>query len=216
MEFLSSQFTDDTSPLNLVMHSELSQKYGGDASQTPSYTVVKLPLRADEAFHEYRFDWTPGKVSFYVDGRFVDEMVDAKYVPSNPGKIIVSHWSNGNPLWSGGPPEEDAIMSVQYVKAYFNSTDPRRISAHKDRCRDRSAPNAVCDVPDQTRPPLVLAAEGDPAKPYFFSQDQSNNKTVNQTVYGEIESGRKSFASSLRHSTVALIAGISAVIAFVV
>ncbi|KAA8899763.1 glycoside hydrolase family 16 protein, partial [Sphaerosporella brunnea] len=177
MEFLGRQTNDTYSPVNLVMHSTLSSEYGGDASKTPTYKIVPLPFQANEGFHEYRFDWQPGIVSFYADGQQLTDMADQKYVPNVPGKIILSHWSNGQPLWSGGPPEEDAKMVVSYVKAYFNSSNPVRIKDHHQRCGIAPKEKAVCQIPDQMGPPKY----GDV---YFFHKDPSGNKVNNQSIFG--------------------------------
>ena len=196
MEFLSSQLNDTASSVNLVLHSSLSLSKGGDASGTPTFKVIQLPFEADKAVHEYRFDWQPHRVSFYADGQWLTDMTDEKYIPSAPGKIVLSHWSNGNKLWSGGPPEEDAFMLVQYVKAYFNTSNEERIKDHAGRCKDPSAANAICEVPGQNGPPIFGGSDTS-QRPYFFSQDASNNKTVNQTIHGEVESGKKGAAAPL-------------------
>ncbi|KAF8474011.1 glycoside hydrolase family 16 protein [Kalaharituber pfeilii] len=196
MEFLSSQFNDTTSPVNLVLHSVLSLENGGDASGTPTFKVIQLPFEADKGVHEYRFDWQPDKVTFYADGKWIADMTDKRYIPSAPGKIVISHWSNGHPHWSAGPPEEDAIMLVQYVKAYFNTTSEQRAKDHAERCIDPTAPNAICQIPDQKGPPKLARTPGE-ERTYFFSQDPGNNKTVDQPVWGDIESGRKSSAPKL-------------------
>lgn len=132
-------------------------------------------------------DWTPGSVSFYADGQFLAEMTDDQYVPSVAGKIVMSHWSNGNPQWSGGPPEEDAKMRVQYVKAYFNSTEPARQEDHRRRCEDAGdSETAICKIPDQLGPP------GEDV--YFFYKDETAPKAENQTIWATEE--EKSFAVS--------------------
>ena len=81
-------------------------------------------------------------------------MDEGGYVPSSPGKIVLSHWSNGQPLWSGGPPETDAKMLVSYVKAYFNSSDPARQKDYAQRCK-ASDQSATCPVPDLSGPPTA-------------------------------------------------------------
>jgi len=43
-----------------------------------------------------------------------------------PGHTVMNHWSNGNTGWSGGPPTEDAVASIMYVKMYFNRSHPLR------------------------------------------------------------------------------------------
>lgn len=195
MEFLSQQFESRTPkyPLHLVLHSTLSQRYGGDAKKTGNYKVVNLPFHPSTGFHEYRFgkpptpisfigpvnwgiDWSPEKVSFYVDGVWLHDMNDTRYVPSVAGKMVLSHWSNGQPLWSGGPPEEDAKIVVSYVKAYFNSTDPVRQYDHRLRCTGREGPEIYCPIPEQKGPPPT----GDV---YFFYKD--GYKAINQSIYGK-------------------------------
>lgn len=66
-------------------------------------------------------------------------------VPTTSGHLLMSHWSNGNPGWSHGPPTKDAISTINYVKAYFNSSNASRRSAYAARCSD---PAAVCAVPN--------------------------------------------------------------------
>lgn len=103
-------------------------------------------------------------------------MTEEEYVPSVPGKIVLSHWSNGQPLWSGGPPSEDSKLVVSYAKAYFNSSDHARQADFAKRCKNPSAVNATCRIPDQIGPPKF----GDYN---FFSKDPSGNKTNNQTIW---------------------------------
>lgn len=148
MEFLSKQFVNETSaPVHLVVHSPKSAKMGGDAAKTDAYEKVELPFRPDEGFHEYRFDWTPEKVAFFADGKW---MVDiTQYTPQEAGSILLNHWSDGRVGWSGGPPEVDAVMTIGYFKAYFNTTDEKRTKEWKGRCVAPQAETAICEVPDQ-------------------------------------------------------------------
>lgn len=113
---------------------------------------------------------------FYADGELLAVMDDPRYIPSVPGKIVLSHWSNGQELWSGGPPEEDAKMRVEYVKAYFNTTTQDRVQGYQERCVDPKASNAICPIPEQRNIPLSRNS-------YFFSQDPTGNKTNDQMIY---------------------------------
>ena len=183
MELLSKEF-NKAENLNLVLHSPLSLEAGGDASATPTYKRIELGFKPSDMFHEYRFDWTKNSVAFFIDGKRIAYFDQKEYVPSAPGKVILSHWSNGNPSWSAGPPAEDAKMVVSYVKAYFNSSNPDRQKAHQSRCKDASAPNAVCLIPDQLVPPRSDVATEQEGKPYFFSKDTTANKIEGQLVYG--------------------------------
>lgn len=186
LEFLSSQLNATSSPVNLVLHSSLSLQDGNDASRSPTFKVVQLPFKPDEGFHEYRFDWTPDKVSFFADGKLLVEMTQD--IPVEPGHIAISHWSNGNELWSGGPPKTDAVMTVSYIKGYFNSSLPSRQSDYHRRCTNPNAANAVCVVPDQLTAPDPSGPNGNStASTYFFSEN--HNKTNNQTVYSDKKKG---------------------------
>lgn len=94
--------------------------------------------------------------------------------------MILQHWSNGNPLWSGGPPPRDAVLTVSYVRAYFNSSTVARRSDWASRCRDSTAPGATCQIPSA---PNVR-------NPSFFSA--MSNMTNNQTVSRDPGPGPKS------------------------
>lgn len=131
-------------------------------------------------------------------------MSDTRYVPQAAGKIILSHWSNGNALWSGGPPVEDTKITISYVQAYFNSSNPARISDHKKRCTNPGAPSSICQIPDLTGPPVI-------GKVNFFSQASNGNMTNNQTVYAKDKD--KDSSSPSRNAgifTAILIAGLVA------
>lgn len=150
MEFLSREFDRDKQiyPVNLVIQSRESAKAGYDARATGTFSPVNLTFDPTEGFHEYRFDYMPGRVLFYADSELLAEM-KGHSVPSASGHIILQHWSNGNPQWSGGPPERDTVFTVSYVKAYFNSSDARRQLEWSKRC-DGSNGSDVCAVPDMT------------------------------------------------------------------
>ena len=176
MEFLSAQYNATSHPVNLVLQSTESEQAGFNAAQTGTFQAHQLPFDPSGAFHEYRFDWSTNAVTFYADGVLLDTMTEA--IPTQPGHITLSHWSTGNPDWSAGPPATDAILTVEYLKAYFNSSDPARQQDWSDRCKDPTAINATCAIPEVTEPPNGNVS----AKTFFFSQQK--NETVNQTVYG--------------------------------
>jgi beta-glucanase (GH16 family) len=174
MEFLSKQFNSSGGVVNLVLQSPESVRAGYDATNTPNYQIQPLPFRPDNEFHEYRFDWSPDRVIFYVDGQFVYEMTEN--IPTSAGRFFMNHWSNGDPLWSAGPPTEDTPMTISYVKAYFNSSDTEREGGYKKRCPKFDAAS-VCKIPDQTKAPY-----GGDAETYFFSSD-GGDKTPGQVTF---------------------------------
>ncbi len=129
---------------------------------------MNLPFDPSTDFHEYRFDFLADKVFFYADGNLLAEGTGSG-VPTTPGHLLLSHWSNGNSGWSRGPPTVDAVTTVSYVKAYFNSSLEQRHQDFALRCKDPTASGAVCAIPDHNAT-------------FFFSSD--DNLTPNQTEYG--------------------------------
>ena len=197
MEFLSAQYNDTSHPVNLVLQSPESLKNGYDAANTGSFDVQQLPFAPDDGFHEYRFDWSPDSVSFYADGVLLRTM--DQDVPSSPGHVTFSHWSNGDSRWSGGPPEADAIMTVQYFKAYFNSSLDARQSDWARRCKNPAKVNATCAVPEITDTP--------DAKSFFFvnEKDSAKNQTVSDKEGGATSVRRPSGSWCVQGVSTAVI-----------
>lgn len=174
MEFLSHEYNAGKRvyPVNLAIQSRKSMEAGYDASRTTTYKRVKLDFDPTAAFHEYRFDYLPGRVVFYADSVELAVM-DGDEMPSASGHLILQHWSNGDPMWSGGPPEEDALLAVSYVKAYFNSSESKE--SWEKGCR-QSGGSAICNVPGVT---AANASSGG----QFFTDGGSRKKG------GEADSG---------------------------
>lgn len=171
MEFLSQDFdpSNNSFPVNLVLQSSESAEAGYNAQKTGNFKKVYLPFDPTQDVHEYRMDFLPERVVFYADGQPLAEMTGAS-VPDHPGHLILQHWSNGNPLWSGGPPTRDSSLTVAYVRAYFNSSSEGRRRDWEGRCHNAAAPGAVCQIP--TRMNVGNLA--------FFSS--AANMTNNQTI----------------------------------
>ncbi|KAL0930764.1 glycoside hydrolase family 16 protein [Colletotrichum truncatum] len=178
IEFLTREFNpeNNTYPANIVLQSRASMEKGYDAAGTGNFVKVNLGFNPTTDFHEYRIDYLRDQVIFYADNKMIGRM-NGSAVPTDGGHLILQHWSNGNPLWSGGPPKKDAILTVASVKAYFNSSLDSRRADHLSRCVDPSAPDAICNIPDVTS--------------FFFSAQ--TNMTNNQTVSGQ--SGHESHSA---------------------
>ncbi|EFW98820.1 glycoside hydrolase, family 16 [Grosmannia clavigera kw1407] len=181
MEFLSKDYNSSNSsyPVNLVIQSREAAEMGYNAQITPGFIIAYLPFDPTGNFHEYRFDFLPGRVLFYADNQFLGR-IDGGNVPTHSGHLSLEHWSNGNALWSGGPPTQNAITTVSYVKAYFNSSALQRQQDWHGRCRDATVPGAICSIPE------VTATNNTPSGWFFSSQD---NMTNNQTVSGMNSAG---------------------------
>ncbi|KAB5557899.1 glycoside hydrolase, family 16 [Coniochaeta sp. 2T2.1] len=189
MEFLSKDFqtSNNSYPVNLVLQSNEAAEAGYNAADTGNYIKTYLPFNPTTDFHEYRMNFTPNKVLFYGDNQLLG-LMNGSAVPSTGGHLVLQHWSNGNPLWSGGPPAEEAVLTVKYVKAYFNSSTAQRNRDWVQRCKDVTGPNAVCEIPE------ITATDSTPGG--FFFSDQ-HNMTNNQTVSGKSEGQRLGYGWSL-------------------
>jgi beta-glucanase (GH16 family) len=64
-------------------------------------------------FHEYRFDWYPDRVEYYIDGQ--PSAVLRNDVPDRPSRLLLNHWSGNIPTFGGLAPTEDAVMQVDWV-----------------------------------------------------------------------------------------------------
>jgi hypothetical protein len=148
MEFLTKEFdpSNNSYPINLVLHSPLKEAKNFDAQKAGTWSLAYLPFNPTDGFHEYRFDFLPGLVYFYADGKYIAQMSGAG-VPTVGGRLLIAHWSNGKATWSGGPPKEDSPMTVKYVKTYFNSSEPEATAAWQKRCPDVGK-GKVCTVPE--------------------------------------------------------------------
>lgn len=163
MEFLTKDFdkSNNSYPVNLVLQSRASLA-AHDAALTGNFIKAYLPFDPTDNYHEYRIDYIPGQIFFYADGALIGQM-NGSAVPTSPGHLILQHWSNGNPLWSGGPPARDSVLDVEYVKAYFNSTTAGRQRDAELRCPDDTKPNAICSIP-------TVDGKNHSARRFFFSQ----------------------------------------------
>lgn len=82
---------------------------GEDEKQcTISYTSLTQRLD-DGAFHDYRIDWHPDRVEFFVDGVLVQ--TNRTHVPSLPSEFWIGAWFPRG--WTGTPDFDTAEMVVE-------------------------------------------------------------------------------------------------------
>jgi beta-glucanase (GH16 family) len=84
-----------------------------DPPDTIQQEVVTLPFDPSAGFHDYRFDYTPDSVKFYVDG--VHYWTVAKRIPPSPMFFLVNaHW----PEYFQDPRkvDRDLYAEVEYVE----------------------------------------------------------------------------------------------------
>lgn len=163
--------------MNTVLQSPASADDGFDAFKTQTSAKFGSMFQLSEGYHDYRFDWFADSVQFFLDGQPIADFT--ANVPTAPGHLMLSHWSNGNPGWSGeprplylvskaillthscfasvGPPVQDAVTTVSYFKAYFNKASSDNV---KEGCPD---PDKVCHVPDDSSFLMALPDSSGPS-----------------------------------------------------
>ena len=96
-----------------------------------------------EEFHEIRFDLLPDRIDFYIDSHLV--ITESESVPSVAGAIMLVHQLDDH---REHPPAHDAVMIVDYMKAYYNATTH---DEPLETCYEVT--DNLCVVPDQLTPP---------------------------------------------------------------
>ncbi|GAB7347084.1 hypothetical protein MBLNU459_g3215t1 [Dothideomycetes sp. NU459] len=183
LEYLSREATqgNGSSLLNLVIQSPLSAELNYNAASTATYALHSLPFLPGDDYHEYRFDWTPTRISYYADDVFLASF--DQYDPDAPGSLMLNHWSNGDPKWSGGPPASDAVLTVSYIKAYFNTSNVTRTRQWEGACAN-SWSGRTCEIPQLPSQGISPeGADGNTTGKTFFFEYQADGALVNQTVY---------------------------------
>ncbi len=69
--------------------------YWSNGRQQPS-TDVDLGFDASADFHDYAFEWTPGKIRWFADGKLLHESPEGADVPDKPGYLFFSLWSGSH------------------------------------------------------------------------------------------------------------------------
>jgi hypothetical protein len=138
--------TKDNSDLHFTLH---HIQTGVD------YKLVKLAFDPSAAFHEYRFDWHPDKVEYFVDGKPTATLT--KQVPDMEATIMLNHWSGNIAGWGGPAPAQDMYMYVDWMA--YSSDFPTGIAIRPLRDKDATHIRGTL-VFDGNRMKLVYRGNG--------------------------------------------------------
>ncbi|TDZ34951.1 Beta-glucanase [Colletotrichum spinosum] len=89
-----------------------------DRDGQKTWTAVAAPSNPTTTEHEYRIDWTPGLVRFFIDGQ--EKWRTTRDVPNQPGPWVFNNWANGDKGWSCGPPRDNALFKIKEIDIYYN------------------------------------------------------------------------------------------------
>ena len=172
---------------NIAMnvHNTDSEDQKHDTSFEMSFNSI---FHFPEEFHELRFDFLPDRIDFYIEDHLV--LTQSETVPTSPGSLSLKHYVEDG---REDPPAHDAVMTVSYVKAYYNTT------AHGEplsTCYD--VKENVCVVPDQRTPP-----NSNGKKTHFYTPvaddgeaEKHDNVNIGHVGYGQKPDGPKNVASA--------------------
>jgi len=86
-------------PSTLWMVNWLNTNTSADPTgRMETYTGL-TPFAATSGFHTYRYVWSPGKISYYIDG--VWQVDHTTNVPSAAALIMINHWGTNSDAWGG-------------------------------------------------------------------------------------------------------------------
>ena len=83
--------------------------------------IYDLPFDAADDFHEYTFEWTPGKILWTVDGKVYHTVT--KNVPKLPQKIMMNIWISSNTDWAGPFRHPKLPTSAQYDYVQYHQLE---------------------------------------------------------------------------------------------
>lgn len=97
--------TRDIKNIHLTLHHEQT---------SVDYKLKPISFDPTTDFHEYRFDWYPDKVIYFIDEQKVDSLT--KKVPDAACTIMLNFWSGNIAGWGGAAPTTDTYMYVDYMR----------------------------------------------------------------------------------------------------
>lgn len=86
-------------PTSVHMVNWLNVNPDDDPSDAAKTSYELKPFDPIAGQHAYKFIWTEGKISYYVDGKLIVEQTTN--VPSAPAYFRINHWGTNNRHWGG-------------------------------------------------------------------------------------------------------------------
>ena len=186
---------------------------------------VNLGFNPSQAFHDYGFLWTPGRIDFTVDEQIVRTVTDPNLTTDATGYIMMNTWS-GVSNFGGGPPSQDATSVYDWVKFYAGATSipvdgstpaPGSVSINDVTISEgnsgtkvatftvtRSGGTAAFDVNYATSDGTATVADSDyvaATNTLHFGANQ-NTQTISVTVNGDTKvEGNETFNVDLSSAT---------------
>ena len=113
-----------------------------------NYTKLEAEGMQPWYYLEYRVDWTPDSIDYFIGGRLQKSMTRQinGTLPATPSALRWQHWSTGDVYASQGPPIERGVANLGSVRLFFNSS-----TTTQDQQREfdaRCKPSLSCSMND--------------------------------------------------------------------
>ncbi len=89
------------------------------------YADIELPFNPSNDFHRYGFLWTKNAISFVIDGHPMTTLTDLPpdtYPQKTLKGFIMGNTWIGTADWGGGPPQQNATVTYEWVRFYQGAT----------------------------------------------------------------------------------------------
>lgn len=161
---MSARYNDsETVDVNIFMtdrsnDSTLQWSYSatGTDADPVSMPISSLLGASSDGFLEHRFEWTPDTLIYGNNNtnlsasNLVVNRDDSHTIPSVAVPISFSHWSDGDPTASEGPPLiRSKLARIGYTRFFFNSTLASRQEEFESQCAAAAA-SVTCSTDDNT------------------------------------------------------------------
>ncbi|KAF2178606.1 glycoside hydrolase family 16 protein [Zopfia rhizophila CBS 207.26] len=99
-------------------------------------------------YTEYRIDWTQDAIHFYVGGNLMRSILRQKHkgMPSVPAPFYFKHWATGNMYSMEGPPAQQSVANIGWIRMFFNSSSLSK--EKREKFRDRCLITDACSTND--------------------------------------------------------------------
>lgn len=87
---------------------------------------IPLGFDASKEVHLYAFEWEPGEIRWYVDGKLKHRAREKDHpIPQAPGRLMIQLWtgSKSQENWHGKPTFEDGTRASYYCLSYLKAGD---------------------------------------------------------------------------------------------
>ncbi len=128
-------FFTHTGPYFKDPHDEIDFEFLGKNSDEVQFNIyrdgkpmggetLKLGYDASEEFHLYAFEWSPSRITWFIDNEKVFEATDKEFdIPDAPQRLIAQIWTGNIYEWHGKPKFEDGVSAVVRCISYTTLGD---------------------------------------------------------------------------------------------